>query len=319
MNKRAWMTLILVLTLIPLGGAVWARRTVPRGPAEAAGAARMAAPAAVTPEAPPPGRDADGSFVGVVLSGETVEVAARVDGRVESVDVRIGDHVAQGRRLAAIDRRALVRELTTLRAGADALAAETDRSGVGLEEADTRLAHRRSAAALPIPAVSGEDLASAQYREREAAAALRVAEARLAERRGQIAQTQQQLDDTDVRAPFDGVVAARYVDPGATVLRGASLVRLVSTGAPRVRFAVPEGAVDAVRPGTRVSVAVDGVLQSLEAEVEKVAPEVETASRMIFVEASFSRPLDEQAKSALVGRIAHVEREPPSIPPRSPE
>ena len=45
------------------------------------------------------------------------------------------------------------------------------------------------------------------------------------------------LAEGAVRAPFAGTIAARYVDVGAMIHRGAPLVRLIEDGELRVRFA----------------------------------------------------------------------------------
>ena len=306
MKARAWVTSILALALVPVGGAVWAGRSADGAPPARALARSDKAEVAPVLLAPLPAvkltEEGDRSFVGVVLSAESADVAARLDGRIETMHVRLGDRVAAGARIASMDRRALQRELATLRAGRRALAAEADRSGIARTQAAAVLDHRRAASG----SVSGEELANAEFGDQSAALNVEVAKARLAERDGQIAQLQQRIDDADVSAPFDGVVSARYVDRGVTVARGAPLIRLVGAGAPRVRFAVPENAVDGLGPHVWLSVAVSGVADALDAEVENVAPEVDAASRMTYVEAQFSRPVSEAQLAAMTGRIARV-------------
>ena len=51
------------------------------------------------------------SFLGVVLSGETADLAPKVDGRIESVLVRPGDRIRRGAVLARLDRRQMRRSV----------------------------------------------------------------------------------------------------------------------------------------------------------------------------------------------------------------
>jgi multidrug resistance efflux pump len=117
------------------------------------------------------------------------------------------------------------------------------------------------------------------------------------------ARTQIDLTEAEIRAPFEGIVAAWYVHSGARVKRGEPIVRLIAASDRLVRFAAPEERAAEIEVGLRVRVAV-GALE-LMGRVEKVVPEIDTASRRVFVEAGL-----EQVASALdavlSGEVARV-------------
>lgn len=316
MTRSSWFAAVLALAGVPIAGALWAGHTADATPRATLPAARAAAvtsrtrsPApSASPLAPPPQSvvGADKAFIGIVIPAETVELAARIDGRVERVHVRVGERLEAGAKIVSFDTGALRRELATLRAGVEVLSAEAERSSVGAAEAASLFEHRRAAAASELPAVSGEELASARYRAEEATLGMRVAEARVLERLQQVAQVQQQIDDAEIRAPFRCAVAERFVDPGASVQLGALLVRVVSGEEPRLRFAVPPEELERVGPGAPVTASIDGDPLVLSAVVENVSPEVEVASRMNVAHARFLDPVNEALRAKLIGRIARV-------------
>src|SRR5690606_22345609 len=65
------------------------------------------------------------------------------------------------------------------------------------------------------------------------------ADAQLAAAEAQARLAQSNLADTQIRAPFDGVVAERMVSAGEYVGPASPVVRLISTGAMRLELTVP--------------------------------------------------------------------------------
>jgi multidrug efflux pump subunit AcrA (membrane-fusion protein) len=90
--------------------------------------------------------------------------------------------------------------------------------------------------------------------------------------------------------------------------KDAPLVRLIASGTLRVRFAVPEERADSLTIGDPVRITVGE--QLLSGAVEKIAPEVDTASRMVFAEASIEVPgtAVHRIRSGQVARVHTMER-----------
>lgn len=109
---------------------------------------------------------------------------------------------------------------------------------VEVREAAERHKRRKALAAETI--ASKEELATAGYPKELAETRLDIATAQRGEKRARAAQLRQLRADSDLRAPFAGIVAARYVDPGANVTATTRIVRLISSKPPFVRFAVRE-------------------------------------------------------------------------------
>ena len=121
--------------------------------------------------------------------------------------------------------------------------------------------------------------------EQISAARLRGSDADLAGKRERIDQLREMLRDAHIVAPFDGTIAARYVDPGATVSRSAPIVRVISPTSLVIRFAVPEEQAADIALGRKVIVRVASMDATMGAVIESIAPEIDAALRMVVVEA----------------------------------
>jgi membrane fusion protein (multidrug efflux system) len=235
--------------------------------------AEARAPAVVADAAP----HADGPrpFVGVLVAAESVDLASKIDGQVKRIDVRLGQAVSSGSVLGVLSNPVLVQELR--------VAAELERTTaerLGREEGLFR-SQTISTAAI------------AQTRHEARLASARADQARAA------------LSEGAVRAPFDGVIAARYAAKGAYVKAGAPLLRLVASGPLRLRFAVGESEASTLPPGTRLVATLDPDSLQISARVEAVSSEIEPSSRMVFAEARIEEP---EGLTRLVGRQVRVTR-----------
>jgi RND family efflux transporter MFP subunit len=267
----------------------------------AAAAAPVVASAAAPRPAPPRARE---RFVGVLVAEQAVTLAAAIEGTVESVRVKPGDAVRRGEVVAAIDTRATRRELAVAEASRRSAEAEIEKASVDLAEARDTLARREALHAQGLS--SGEDLAKASFAQRSAAARADIARARASETRARVEQLHGAVRDAALSAPFDGIVAARFVDPGATVLRASPVVRVISKGEPRLRIGVRPTIAARLAPGSPVRAEITGANVVLEGSVETIAPEVDASARLILVDARL-RPEDAERARALAGEVARVE------------
>jgi len=107
------------------------------------------------------------------------------------------------------------------------------------------------------------------------------------EARAAAMQAQAVLDYSSIRAPIDGIVSARFVDPGAQAAPGVPLVAIENEAATRIDANVPEQVV--VR-------AVDTALvesgeQRVSARVIRVQPSIDPAARSALVKLELKLPL----------------------------
>ena len=236
-----------------------------------------------------------GEYVAVVAAGEKTDVGPAVAGEVVAVHVRPGDYVEAGDPLATLDARRAQEDLrmteATLRSEKAALAqAEVDR-----EEAANRLAQTEKL--VEVGAASRSAVEDARFEHRRAKANEARVAAVVAQWRTKRAQLERQLADTELRAPFSGTVAERYVDPGGMAGPGVPVVRLISSDALWVRFAVPPQELEGLAVGTIVAARLESPALTVEATVRQIAPETDPASQLVFVDAQLD--LDESLRTSI--------------------
>lgn len=93
-----------------------------------------------------------------------------------------------------------------------------------------------------------------------------------------------QVDDCILRAPFDGEVSERMVDPGAFVRPGTAIVTIVDRNVVRVTTDVPEEDFDAVAPETAVRIQVVSTGQKTQGNISRRAPAADLGTRTVHVE-----------------------------------
>jgi RND family efflux transporter MFP subunit len=176
---------------------------------------------------------------------QRVELAAPTSGIVQTVHVNVGDRVKKGQALVTLDPsvyRAAVTE-----AQADVVRAQA-------EEADAKRNLDRIQELYNRTVISTTELEQAQVRQVRAKTQLESAKARLAA-------SQTRLRDTSVRAPFDGIVLVRQVEPGqalASLLQPQPLIVLARAGEMLAQGRASLAQVSKLKVGEGVTVAVEG-------------------------------------------------------------
>ena len=208
---------------------------------------------------------------GIVRSTTVSPLAARVVGNVLRVHVSEGDFVKAGQLLVEIDAR-------EGRAQTDAASSAVAAAAANATLAETT--YRRYAALRERRSVSQQELDNVE-------AQTKAAQAELDRARANAAQARTFLDHSSVRAPMDGVVTARFVDPGAQAAPGMPLITIEDPRALRVEAHVPEGLL--VRVGDRVRV------DDVEGVVAQVQPSIDAGSRTSLIKIGVKTPLSSGA------------------------
>lgn len=276
LDRRLRAPLLLLTLPLVLGGQGCQRPEVTGGdpPREIAPFARpVQMPAA-------PARPIRKGWIGVVVARESVDVTAEAPGRLQGVHVQIGDRVRRGDPIASLDTRLITQDLEMARSGLRASEADERRASDELAEAKARNDRRQANPDF----FSKEDLAEVALQAKTFAAALDVARARVGEQRARVRQLEASLASNVIRAPFEGRVAERFVDPGAQIAPGSPIVRLISAGDLLVRAAVPPEEARALSVGSQVTATIRNLNLAVPGTIERIAPEVDAASQMVLIE-----------------------------------
>lgn len=305
--QKAQLRIVGVCALIlgaVVGGFMLGKRTDHEGSPPAARPSPEGPHPVLRASAPPP--PTAHAYLGVVLALGSADIAPRFPGRLKDVAVRLGDHVAAGSVIAVLDEPTLRNDLRVAEAALKTASVEQALAAVELSEAEERLTRSKALSAAALS--SGEELATARFQQQRTSTRVEAARAQVAEHQTQVDRLRQDNEDATVRAPFDGIIAARFADPGTNVAASTPIVRLISAREFIVRFAVPNDELTAVPIGSRARICVGDHGTVLYGTVDKIAPEIDAASRMVFVEARL--PPGDAGGSALSGETVHVSIEP---------
>jgi RND family efflux transporter MFP subunit len=252
------------------------------------------------PAAVPPAPD---QYIGVIFARQLADIVARSEGRLESVYVHLGDHLKLGDVIAKIESYAIMQQLEMAEASLRSAQAEARSAEVELKDAEVRYSRRERLVQAGF--LSKEELATANVQVERARTTLEVAQARVAEQMARVRQTKASLANTMIKAPFEGTVAARYLDPGATVRAESPVINMMRSDDLWVRFAAPEETRATMPVGSTIRVHLEGLNAVIPGMIEHTAPGVDPMSREVVIEAKLHVPAARrgQIKPGLSGYV----------------
>jgi HlyD family secretion protein len=252
-----------------------------------------------------------------------VSVAFNDGGRIASVIVEEGDRVKKGDVLARLDTSRLVPTLAQAQAQADAQAAVVAKLKAGSRPEEIAQARATAAAAhadatnaalaferakmLSSSATSSSvtqsqldaaraasDAAAAKADAADQTVALAIAgprgedikqaEAQLAAASASRDLIKQQLADADLKAPVDGIIRSRLLEPGEIASAQRPVVSIAVVDPKWVRAYLAETDLARVKPGMAATVAIDGAQKPLDGRVGFISPVAEFTPRAIQTE-----------------------------------
>ena len=225
-----------------------------------------------------------GPLVSGALSAEKqATLRAEVAGAVLSTHVEAGERVTRGQLLARIDDTAIRDQFLSARSGLTTAQTNADFAARELDRMETL---------LKAGAISERD--AEQARRANVAA-----QSALADARARLSLAQELVNDTQLRAPFDGTVSDRQVSAGDIVQPGSAMFTIIDPSTMRLEAAVPAEQLSAVRIGAPVSFTVSGYPgRAFSGRVTRVNPVADPVTRQVRIFASIPN-----AGRALVGGL----------------
>lgn len=201
------------------------------------------------------------SLVGTVAANEMVEIKSETDGTVEKILVTEGQQVNQGDLLVKLDESKFA-------------------AAVAEAEANFKLSlanHERSKQLFSDKLISQQefDQIAAQFQANQAGLDLK----------------RRQLRDTQIRAPFSGVVGARQISPGQVIGKNTTLTWLVDLDPVKVEVNVPERYLSQVALGQAMEFGVAAFPNDrFKGELYFISPQLDAATRTALVKARIPNP-----------------------------
>lgn len=212
-------------------------------------------------------------ITGSIQPEKRADLRAEVQAVVLQVFKENGERVKRGELLVRLDDSAIRESLGSAEESARAAAQS-------FEQAERQFQRMKTLQAQGMSSMQAME--DAEIRRNNAQSELVAAKARAATAR-------QQLQRTEARAPFDGIVSDRKVSPGDTAQIGKELVKVIDPASMRFEGLVSADRMSELKPGQTVYFKVNGYAQSdFEGKVRRIAVAANPTTRQVEVLVSFA-------------------------------
>jgi membrane fusion protein (multidrug efflux system) len=194
---------------------------------------------------------------GTLIADEQVDLTFEMQGKIKNIFFTEGAKVNKGQLLAKLNDDDLQAQLTKLKLQNNLLQEKANRQKILLErEAISRESYDQLITDL-------------QSNEAE------------------IKMILVNIDKTEIRAPFDGIIGLRYLSEGAYVTSGMRISRLIKIKPLKVEFSVPERYADNVKAGNSLKFRIEGSSEEYSAKVYAIEPIIDATTRTMTLRALF--------------------------------
>ena len=272
---KAFIILVLSIASLALVGCSDSKTSV------AAAAAPTTTSTSATAPAP---QDAALVITGPIVVENQVDIAAQRDGVVAKILADTGTAVRKGQLLADLDDRQLSAERQAAESKAKSIAADVKNWEAEAKVQETDLS--RAEEMMKADLITKQELDHARYKL--TASQFEVERERQNQQNAEASLQALRLEEEKmhITAPFDGVVARRYVRAGQKVAKDDKLFWVTATSPMTVKFALPERFAGKVRSGAELTVTSDSAPDKTHtARVTTVSPVVDPSSGTIEVSA----------------------------------
>lgn len=209
---------------------------------------------------------------GKLMPDEEVDLSFETSGKIIDINFTEGSFVSKGQLLAKVNDRQLQAQLDRLKAQ--------------MPLAEDRVF--RQNALLQRDAVSKE--------------AYEQVKTELATLHADIENVKANIDMTELRAPFDGIIGLRQVSTGAYASPTTVIAKLTKITPLKVEFAVPERYARQIRKETKLSFKIEGRLDAFDAQVYATESSIDPETHTLTVRALYPNTNGE----LLPGRYADI-------------
>ncbi|MCS6896959.1 MAG: efflux RND transporter periplasmic adaptor subunit [Nitrospira sp.] len=230
---------------------------------------------------------------GYVVAQRQASVASKGTGRLEYLGIAVGSRVKAGDIIARIQQDDVVATQRQARARLEVAKATLENAQAELQ--DARLAYDRANALLPDQFISQSEFDTAANRLRKAEASVRSASAAITAAEADVLTADVMLENTKIRAPFDGIVLKKFAEVGEIVapMAGSTNARgaVALIGDPNtlvVEVDISESTISRIAPGQSADITLDALPGvRYRGIVEQIVPTADRSKGTVLVKVRF--------------------------------
>ena len=220
---------------------------------------------------------------GTTLSNEEIEIQSELNGRITKILFEEGRPVSKGQLLVKLDNEEI-----------QALLKKSILEQKLLSDKEVR--QKRL---LEIHGISQEEYDASRN-------AVEVVKAH-------ISMLKAQIEKTEIKAPFSGVIGLRYVSEGAIISPGTVIASLQDFSPIKMDFSVPEKYASEINKNTKVQFTMEGSDELMSADVFAIEPKIDPVSRTLKIRALFSNKNEKILPGSFVNIIIQLGEAEPVI------
>lgn len=175
---------------------------------------------------------------GVVAPIEATHLSFEVNGKIQTVNVKLGNQVTQGQELARLNQRSFKLSLQSAQA-------QLEQAKASQSETENEYRRYEQLVDQGVVSQSGFDNAKAMFES--AKSAVDVAQAQL-----DIAR--KNLQDSILTAPYDGIITKRLIEPSQQISAGQAAFEIEGKHGMEVRIMVPETLIQELKQDAHLAV-----------------------------------------------------------------
>jgi len=253
---------------------------------------------------------------GYVVARHSSEVGVKVGGRLARLKFEEGTRVRKGEVMAEIEHADIDAQLEASRravAEADAQLVQA----IASRDEDTR-SFDRQRALMKDGITTDAALTAAQAAAAVSAARVKSAEAAIASARARVRVTEDALENTNVRAPFDGVVIKKRAEVGETVSpfgvqgqssrEGGAIATIADLGELEVQTEVSENSVAKLTPAMPAEVKLQAYQEQIfKGRLRQIFPSADRAKAIVEVRVTILNA-DDHVKPEMTASVTFQEK-----------
>lgn len=240
-------------------------------------------------------------FSGKVFSEQEVAVIPKVPGKVNRVQVKVGDRVQAGQVLFTMDTSDYQSSLDNANIGIRMAEIDYEMNKEQVETAETNYERQKElydAGAIPLA-----QLESVEMQLNNAKKGLELAEIRLEQAQLGLEQAQKAIADSTVTAPVSGTVSGLNVVEGQMATQTAPAVTITKLDSLYVAINIPENMVNNFSPGQKTTVIINSATkEELPGTITNISPSANMTTGLYSMKVTFESK-DAQIRPGMFAKV----------------